>query len=149
SEAKHQLVQVLKSEHKYPEAIALLKELAADNPGHEREYYTQISELELLQYHDDAAIDYALKALEKSPNDAAAQERLAEIYAKRAGDENFRKAVDAYKRVMELDPHSFKAHAALAKLYLGRDMKAEAAQLYREIIKKAGDDDAIRSAAKK
>jgi tetratricopeptide (TPR) repeat protein len=144
-DAKHQLVAVLKSQRKYQDAIDLLKELAVDEPGMERQYHSEIAELELALYHDEEAIAYARKVLEKSPNDPAAQERLAEIYAKR-GDHA--EAVAAYRRAVELDPRNFKVRFALAKLHLRAGQNRDAALLYREIIRKAGDEDVVRAAAK-
>src|SRR5262249_57195479 len=68
-DAKAQLVAVYKTQKKYAPAIALLKELAAEQPALERQYFQEISELELALYHDGEAVAYAQKALEKNTND--------------------------------------------------------------------------------
>jgi tetratricopeptide (TPR) repeat protein len=145
-DAKQQLVTVYKSQRKLAEAIELLKQLAVDQPALERQYDAEIAELELALYHDEEAIAYAQKALEKSPNDAVAQERLAEIYSKK---EDFAKAIEAYKRAIALAPRAYKVYFALAKLYL-RDGKYEAAaSLFRDVVKHAPDEETVRAAAHK
>ncbi len=148
-DAKHQLVQVMKSLRRYDEAIALIQQLIVDNPGHERQYYTEIAELQLILHHYDEAIVHAKKAMEKSPNDAAAQERLAEIYAQGGSDADYKLAVEAYKRAIELNPRNFKVHKALAKLYENQGEYAETAKLYRQIVAHASDEETIRAAARK
>ncbi len=145
-EAKHQLVAVLKNQRKLQEAIDLLKELAKLEPAMERQYEADIADLELALYHDEEAIAYALKVLEKSPNDAQAQERLAEIYGKRGEND---KAAEAYQRALELDHRNFRVRFALAKLLLRAGKHRDAAMLYREIIKKASDEEVVRTAARK
>jgi tetratricopeptide (TPR) repeat protein len=145
-DAMHQLVAVYKSLHKYADAVDLLKQLADKSPGREREYYAQISELELALYNDDEAVAYAQKALEKSPSDPQAQERLAEIHEKR-GD--FDKAIEAYGRAIALAPRNYKTYFSLARLYLRKGQPNEAARLYREVMNRAGDEDTVRQAARK
>ena len=145
-DAMHQLVAVYKSLHKYREAIDLLKLLAEKSPGREREYYAQISELELALYNDDEAVAYAQKALEKSPSDPQAQERLAEIHEKR-GD--FDKAIASYNRAIALAPRNYKTYFSLARLYLRKGQPNEAARLYREVMGRASDEDTVRQAARK
>lgn len=145
-DAMHGLVNVYKSLRKYPEAIALLKVLAEKSPGREREYYSEIAKLELALYHDDEAIAYAQKALEKAPNDPQAQEELAEIYEKK---DDYDKAIEAYRRAIQLAPRNFKVHFALARLLIRRGERDEAARLYRDVIRRANDEETIRSAARK
>jgi tetratricopeptide (TPR) repeat protein len=145
-DAKAQLVVVYKMQKKYAPAIALLKELAADQPALERQYFQEISELELALYHDDQAVAFAQKALEKNPNDAGAQERLGEIHAKR-GD--LAAAVEAYRRAIALDPRNVGVRFALATLYVNADRTREAAQLYRDIVRTAGEEETVRKAARK
>ncbi len=145
-DAKVQLVTVYKMQKKYAPAIALLKELAAEQPALERQYFQEISELELALYHDDEAVAFAQKALEKNPNDAQAQERLGEIHAKR-GD--VAGAVEAYKRAIALDPRNVRVRFSLATLYVNADRRREAAQLYREIVRTAVEEEVVRKAARK
>jgi tetratricopeptide (TPR) repeat protein/HEAT repeat protein len=145
-DAMQALVGVYKSLHKYREAIDLLKVLAEKSPGREREYYTQISELELALYNDDEAVAYAQKALEKSPSDPDAQERLAEIY-ERKGDP--KAAIDAYKRAISLAPRKWGTYFSLARLYVQQGMLADASKLYRQVIRGASEEDVVRRAARK
>lgn len=145
-EALGQLVAVTRQQRKLPDAIALLKELARLSPGREREIFAEIAELELALYHDDEAVAYAQRALEKSPNDPAAQEQLGQIYEKR---ERFDDAIAAYKRAIELSRRKFEVHFTLARLYLRRGKEKEAAQLYREVMRAASDEDTLRDAARR
>src|SRR5262249_46512271 len=128
------------------EASAVLKELAAAEPAMERQYDTEIAELELALYRDDDAIAFAKKALEKAPNDPQALERLAEIYAKR---NDYAQAIAAYRKIADLDARNFQVRSALAKLHLREGQNRDAAQLYREIIKRASDEEVVRNAARK
>jgi tetratricopeptide (TPR) repeat protein/HEAT repeat protein len=145
-DAMHQLVSVYRAMHKFPEAIVLLKRLAEAQPGHEREYFSQIAELEMALYHDAEAIVFAEKALEKSPNDAQAQEKLAEILDKK---NEVDKAIAAYQRAMALNPKNAKTPFALARLYLRRGREHDAALLYREIVRRGTDEETVRIAARK
>ena len=145
-EALGQLVAVTRQQRKLPEAILLLKELAKKSPGREREIFAEIAELELALYHDDEAVAYAQRALEKSPNDPSAQEQLGQIYEKR---ERFDDAIAAYKRAIELSRRKFEVHFTLARLYLRRGKEKEAAQLYREVMRAATDEDTLRDAARR
>lgn len=145
-DAMHQLVSVYRAMHKFPEAIALLKQLAEAQPGREREYYSQIAELEMALYHDAEAIVFAEKALEKSPNDAQAQEKLADILDKK---NDVDKAILAYQRAMALDPRNVKTPFALARLYLRRGLELDAALLYRAIVRRGTDEETIRIAARR
>jgi len=78
-DAKAQARRRLQDAEEVRQAIAILKQLAAEQPALERQYFQEISELELALYHDDEAVAFAQKALEKNPNDAQAQVRLGEI----------------------------------------------------------------------
>jgi HEAT repeat protein/tetratricopeptide (TPR) repeat protein len=157
-DALHQLVAVYKNLRRYSDAIVVLKRLADLSPGRERDYYNQIAELEFQLSHDEEAVKYALLALEKSKNDPAAYEKLAEIYEKRG---EYEKAVDAYKKAIAASTRNYKVYFSLARLQVFRASEpgiteeqrkaflTEAAKLYREVIRRASDEDTVRSAARK
>lgn len=145
-DAMHQLVSVYKSLRKYQQAIELYKLLAEKEPSRAREYYQEISSLNFTLNQDDEAIAYAQKALEQSPNDAKAQEQLAEIFEKK---EDYEKAIEAYQRAVALSPRNFKVHFQLARLYIRLGRREDAAKIYREVIRRASDEETIRSAARK
>src|SRR5262249_26607170 len=77
---------------------------------------------------------------------AQAQERLGEIHAKR-GD--VAGAVEAYKRAIALDPRNVRVRFGLATIYVNADRRREAAQLYREIVRTAVEEEVVRKAARK
>ena len=72
------LVKQYRQTRKYDEAVGLLLELAKLAPSREREVYQQISEIKTEARKDDEAIEWAQKALAKSPSDPTAYERLGE-----------------------------------------------------------------------
>jgi tetratricopeptide (TPR) repeat protein len=147
------LVGVYKALGKPDKAVALLTVLVTPGPdgktrapGREREFYLQMAELETEQVHDDQAIIYAQKALEKSPNDAKSQQALAEIYEKR---QDLDAAAAAYERAVAAAPRDFELAFALAKLQGRRGKPEEAVKIYRDVVKRATDEDTVRRAARK
>ncbi len=145
-EAMSQLVTVLRAQHKLSEAIVLLKQLAERFPAREREYFTELAELALLLYHDDEAVKYALRSLEKAPQDPQAQARLGEIYEKK---DELERAVEAYRAALRLGSRDAEVQFSLARLYVRRGERDAAARIYRELLRRANDDEVIRKAARK
>ena len=107
------LALVLKAQRKLEEAIAVLKQAATLLPDRQRELYAQLAELSMQSYRDGEAIRYA----EQAVADASGELALGEILERR--DEILR-AMAAYKRAIERDPRLFRAHMALARLYVQR-----------------------------
>lgn len=137
------LVDVYRSNSKPDEAIALLLELAQRTPGRERDYFNQIAEIKTDLQQDGEAIEYARRALDKSPNDPVAYQRLAERYqAMQKQDE----AISAYEKSIELAPRSFRVYFTLARLYINRGERHKAALLYREILEKASNQETLHKA---
>ncbi len=142
--AMQTLVKIYRALQKYDKAVALLLRLAKLSPGREREFYTQIAEIKTADKKDDEAIYYALKALQKSPKDPLAHQRLAERYEEM---QQFDKAIKAYEKTIELDPRKFKVYFALARLYRTKQPK-KTALLYREVLKRSTDTETIRKAGR-
>jgi tetratricopeptide (TPR) repeat protein len=137
------LVKVYRSNDRPDEAIELLLELAKKVPGRERDYYNQIAEIKTDLQQDGEAIEYARRALDKSPNDPVAYQRLAERYqAMQKQDE----AISAYEKAIELAPRSFRVYFTLARLYINRGERGKAALLYREILSKASNQETLHKA---
>jgi tetratricopeptide (TPR) repeat protein/HEAT repeat protein len=144
-EALEQLAKVSESELKYDEAVEHLERLAELAPARRRDYYNKIAELKTADRKDDEALVYARKALESSPNDPLAHERLAERYAEM---QRFDDAIAAYEKTIELDPRDFKAYFALAQLYKHGHAPDKAAVLYREILRRATDEQILGRAGR-
>lgn len=144
-EAMHQLVKVYKHESRYDKAVTLLLELAKLSPGREREYYNEIAEIKTAERKDSEALDFALKALEKSPNDPVAYQRLAERYIEM---QRFDKAVEAYEKTIELNKRNFRVYFALARLYTYQGTADKAAELYREVLRQATDEETLVKAGR-
>ena len=140
-EAMQQLVKVYKREHQYDQAVALLKRLAELAPARRREYYTEIAEIKTDQRRDEEAIEWISKAVASSPNDPIAHQRLAERYVEM---QEFDKAIAAYEKAIELDKRNFRVYFALARLYV--DVPQRASALYRDVLRRATDDEILRKA---
>jgi tetratricopeptide (TPR) repeat protein len=140
------LAQVLKARHRYKEAIAALQKAAELAPARARELYAQIAELSLQLYRDSDALTFAKKAVELGPGDASAHLRLAEVLEKR---DQIDEAAAQYRRALELNDRQWKVYFVLARLELRRGEYASAARLYREIIRRAPEEELVVDAARR
>ncbi len=138
--------QVLRTRHDLKGAIAALEKAAELAPSRARELYSQIAELSLMLYRDADALTYAKKAIELGPSDAHAQLRLAEVYEKR---DQIDEAVAAYERALELNDRLWKVHFVLARLELRSGEYAKAARLYRDVIRRAPEEELVIDAARR
>ena len=136
------LVQVYRQQRKLEPAIAALKQAAALLPERRRELYAQLAELSMQGYHDEDAIHYAQQAV----TDAQGELRLGELLERR---DDIVRAMAAYKRAIELDSRQFRAHMALGRLHLQRGELAQAAALYREVVRRTPQEDLILEAGRK
>jgi tetratricopeptide (TPR) repeat protein len=144
-EAIELLAKVAESELKYDEAVEHLERLAELSPARRRDTYNKIAELKTADRKDDEALEYARKALEASPNDPLAYQRLAERFAEM---QRFDDAITAYEKTIELDPRDFKSYFALAQLYKHGHAPDRAAKLYREILRRATDEQILARAGR-
>ncbi len=150
TDAMQELVKVYRRQRKFDQAVALLLELVKLSPGREREFYTRIAEIKTDARQDDQAILYVQKALEKSPNDPLAHMRLAERYEAMQDEHSLEKAMEAYEKTIELDPHNFAAYFKLARLYQRENAThLKAAKLYRTILERATDNEVLENAGHK
>jgi tetratricopeptide (TPR) repeat protein/HEAT repeat protein len=142
-DAMDQLVKVYRNQRVFDKAIALLEKLAAASPGREQDYYNEIAEIKTLQHKDKEAIEYSQKALAKNKNNPLAHQQLAERYEEM---QRYSQAIGAYEKAIELDQRNWKAHFALARLYRNANQLSKAAQLYRDMLGRASDEEVLERA---
>ena len=139
------LVKAYVAAQLWDDAVAKLKRLAEIAPAREREVYGQIAEIMTKARRDKEAIEWSQKALEKSPNDPVAYERMAARYFEM---NKFTDAAAAYEKTIALDPRNFKAHFELADIYKLLDKRDKALELYRRVLRQSTDDDQLLRAGK-
>ena len=139
------LVKAYRNARRYDEAVALLLELAKAVPSRERDVYAQISEIKTEARKDDEAIEWAQKALAKSPNNPGAYEQLGERYVEM---QRFGDAIAAYEKTVALDAHNSKAHFALAQLYVQSGKPMKAAELLRSVLRNETSEEVIGRAGR-
>nr|MBA3452668.1 HEAT repeat domain-containing protein [Deltaproteobacteria bacterium] len=139
------LVKHYRVARRYDEAVAMLLELAKIAPSRERDVYQQISEIKTEARKDDEAIEWAQKALAKSPTDPTAYERLGERYVEM---QRFAEAIAAYEKTVQLDARNSKAQFALAQLYVQGGKPMKAAELLRNVLRNATDEEVIGRAGR-
>ncbi len=139
------LVKQYRIARNYDAAVKELLALAAVAPSREREVYQQISEIMTEARKDDEAIQWAQKALAKSPSDPTAYERLGERYVEM---QRFPQAIAAYEKTIALDPRNSKAHFALAQLHVHGGEPLKATALLRNMIRTAPNEDVVARAAR-
>ena len=66
-----------------------------------------------------------------------------------AFDDDVVRAMAAYRRAIELDSRLFRAHMALARLHLQRGELAPAATIYREVVRRAPQEELVLEAGRK
>jgi tetratricopeptide (TPR) repeat protein len=144
-DAMDQLVKVYKSQREYDKAIALLEKLATASPGRERDYFNQIAEIKTILHQDGEAIEWARKAVAKSPKDPLAHMQMAERYRDM---QKYDLAIAAYEKTIELDARNYGAYFALARLHRNRHELDKAGKLYREVLERSTDEETLHKAAR-
>jgi tetratricopeptide (TPR) repeat protein len=140
------LAHVRRQRRQIREAIDALQQAAQLVPARARELYAQIAELSLQLYRDADALAYAEKATALGPPDANAQIRLGEVLERR---EQIAEAAAAYKKAIEIDERQWRTYFTLARLELRRGRPEEAARLYREVLRRAPDEELVIDAARR
>ena len=144
-EATLDLVKAYRADRDYQLAIDKLLALAGKNKARQREAYTLAAEIETERHHDQQAIAYSLLALEQSPTDSQAHTRLAELYVDMARLDD---AIVSYGKAIDLSPDNWNAYFKLAAIYQQRGQHAQAAELYRRVLRRAGDEDTLTKAGR-
>jgi tetratricopeptide (TPR) repeat protein len=98
--------------------------------------------------HHDGRIPEAIRMYEQAirldPDDAQAEDDLANIYAEQSlreqAAEHFEKAIAHYRRALELDPGLTATRSALAKTLANAGRPLEAAEQYEKLLREHPDD---------
>ena len=139
------MVKEYRKIQKHDDAIATLLDLAKLAPSREREVFWTISEIKREQYKDAEAMQWQQKALAKSPGDATAYQRMAEAFVEM---QRFDDAIDAYEKAAKIDPRAAKAQFALAQLYIQGGKPMKAAELLRNVLRNATDEEVVGRAGR-
>lgn len=126
-------------------AIAALERLVEADARRAGTYLTRMAEHALALYRDEDAIRYARRAVERMPDDAAGHARLGALYRAR---QDVDRAIEAYRRALELDDRAHGTYFDLAELYLASGRTREAARLYRRLLTSSADDDLVARAGR-
>lgn len=124
------------------EVLARLRDADARRASH---YLSQMAEHALALYRDEEAVRYAAEAVRRNPDDAAAHQRLGDLYRAR---QDTGRAVTSYQRALELNERLYPVYFQLAELHLARSETAEADRLYRRVLAMTPDDDLVARAAR-
>jgi len=146
ADVKVALAHLYKQRRRLKDAVAALEEAAALMPSRARELYAQIADLSLQLYRDADALSYAEKALSLGAPDAAGELRLAEVFERR---DQIDDAVAAYRKALQIDDRQWRTYFTLARLQLRRGQPTEAARLYREVIRRAPDEEMVLDATRR
>ena len=126
-------------------AIDVLRRLVAADPRHAASYLQRMASHAHALYRDSEAVEFAAAAVERAPDDAEGHRRLGELHRQR---QDVERAIRSYTRALELDDRLFATYFDLAELHLARGEAAEAARLYRVVLRTCPDDDFVARAGR-
>ena len=138
--------RVHRTRRRYAQAIADLERLAALQPARARDCLEQMADLAHAMGRDAAALGYAQRALALAPADASAHAQLAGLFEKQ---DDPTRAIAEYRKAIELAPHGFGPYFAAARLLARTGAATAAAQLYREVLRRASDEDVLLQAGRR
>jgi tetratricopeptide (TPR) repeat protein len=138
-------VLVQQGQEHLPAAIEVLAKLVEVDPKRAREFYQRMAQYSVELYHDDDAIKYAARAVELSPNDAGAHQKLGDMYRKR-GD--IPHAVSEYRLSIAQNDRLFPVYFELAELLLSAGQVDEADRLFRRVVRASADEELVARAAR-
>ncbi|MCC6215639.1 MAG: HEAT repeat domain-containing protein [Polyangiaceae bacterium] len=144
-DALTRLERALVQQKKLVEAIEVLKKLAAADARRAREYWQRMAEHAAARYDDARAIEYATRAVELAPDDAAGHQKLAEMYRKQ---QDLPRAIAAYRLAIAKNDRAFAVYLELAELLAAQGAIDEADQLLRRVVRSAPDEDLVARAAR-
>lgn len=140
------LEELYLSRNELRRAIEILTQIAELNPYRAREYYQRVAEYSLRQYNDEDAVRFAGLAVDINPDDSLAHARLARIYYRM---QDLEAAAVEYRKAVDLDRLNFEACFELARVLRDLGRMAEADAQYRDVVKRAQEDDMVLKAARK
>ncbi len=126
-------------------AIDVLRRLVAADPRHAASYLQRMASHAHALYRDSEAVEFAAAAVERAPDDAEGHRRLGELHRQR---QDVERAIRSYTRALEIDDRLFATYFDLAELHLARGEAAEAARLYRVVLRTCPDDDFVARAGR-
>ncbi len=139
------LERVLVLERKLHEAIGVLEKLVAADPKRAREYYQRMASYAAELYEDDAAVRYAARAVELSPDDAEGHKKLGEMYRKR---QEIAKSINEFRQAISKNERLFPVYLELAELLLGQGETDDADMLLRRVVRASPDEELVSQAAR-
>ena len=120
------------AQHKEPEALAAFEQALALQPN-ALEPLAQI----VAMLHNKGALDKAIqrvhKQLQASPQNALIYTLLGQLYSRQRNDTE---AEAAFKKALELDEGTVRAHLDLASLYVRKKAYDQAIALYEDLLKR-------------
>jgi tetratricopeptide (TPR) repeat protein len=126
-------------------SIDVLKKLVEADPKKATTYLQRMAEHALALYRDEEAVEYAERAVQRSPKDAQAHRRLGDLYRAR---QDMDQAVGSYRRAIELNDRLFSTYFDLAELHMARGELEEADRLFRRVMRASPDDDLVARATR-
>ena len=126
-------------------AIEVLAKLVEVDPKRAREFYQRMAQYSIESSHDDDAIKYAARAVELSPNDASAHQKLGEMYQRR---QDIPHALSEYRLAIAQNDRLFPVYIKLAELLLVAGQLDEADRLFRRVVRASADEEQVASAAR-
>ncbi|MEA2699546.1 MAG: hypothetical protein QOI66_3817, partial [Myxococcales bacterium] len=136
------LVRLLRQTKQLDEALTWLQRLATEHPQRAKEAQIQMADIELARYDDGRAMAHAEAATRLGPGDSQALARIGEIEERAGHDEQ---ALATYRRATG-ENGSPSATLGLARLLQRRGSSKDAAQVLRDILRSATEEDAVLDA---
>jgi len=139
------LERVLVQEGKLDQAIATLDKLVLVDPKRARELYQRMAQYAFQLHKDDAAVQYAARAVELNPEDAEGHRRLAEMYRSR---QDQGRAIREFRAAIAKNERLYIVYFELADLVLAKGDSDEADRLFRRVLRAATDEELVARAAR-
>lgn len=139
------LERSLVAQDKRDEAIEVLGKLITADPQKARDYYQRSARYAAEQYQDERAIQFAVRAVELSPDDAEGHLRLGEMYRRRQTTDL---AVASFRKAIAKNERLYPAYFDLAELLVSQGQEEEADLWLRRVVRTAPDDEFVARAAR-
>ncbi|MBS4760347.1 MAG: tetratricopeptide repeat protein [Clostridium sp.] len=111
---------------------------AAENTGRDEFFYNKIGDICIKEHAPEIAIDAYKKVLDANPYDREALIKLATVI-QTYFPENYDDAIDAYTKLLEIEPDNDKVYYELGHLYLQKNDSLPAVNAFSMALEK--DDD--------
>jgi tetratricopeptide (TPR) repeat protein len=129
-----------------PEALDLFSRMAEQLP----DYYVAhfyLGETHFLMNHLDLAEHSFLKTIDLEPELVEPRFRLIEIYAQQGGKNQKKRILDAYEKILEIEPENDRAILETALFYYKNNQKKRAAAMFLELGTEARENSRLVMAA--